>query len=194
MLSFATEALSLENSAAGLGENGFAAFGVNELVSVEVVAPNKPGVEDVFGVNVDFALGVLNEAKRLEDTGAAFGVNVAEAVDGARDGMDLVGEAGTGNLPNGLILGVSSFGSGRGAVFFSGLNLAGLLGFEGEGLSSIFLKMFEVLDPTVLPFNLGVLICLSGLASSVSLVICDSAFLLFFIGEGVVRFDDGFPC
>lgn len=194
MLSFATEALSLEDSAAGLGENGLAASGLNKLDSVEVVAPDKPGVEDVFGGNVDLAPGVLNGAKRLEVAGAAFGVNIVEALDGARDGVDLVGEAGTGNLPNGLILGVSSFGSGRGAVFFSGLNLVGLLGFDGEGLSSIFLKMFEVLDPTELPFNLGVLICLSGLASSVSLVICDSAFLLFFIGEGVVRFDDGFPC
>jgi len=28
-----------------------------------------------------------------------------------------------------------------------------------EGLSSMFLNMFEVLDPPLVPFNLGVLVC-----------------------------------
>lgn len=186
MLALAVDAPFSVGTAAGFGENGLA----GALVNFGVKVAGRAGV--AFGVNVFDRTRVAPVSNKLEVDGA-FRV---KALDGGADGdgekAGFGGEPGTGNFPNGLILGVSSLDSRP--FFLTGLmSLLGLPNLDGEGLSRMFLKRVEVLEPTELPFSLGVLLCLNGLASSVSFVICDSAFLLLFVGDGAARLGDGFP-
>jgi hypothetical protein len=125
-------AAELDAVVLGMLEEG---FGEKGLAAVDVGFGEK-GLA-VVDVGLD-AKGLL------EDTAGG-----AEPVE-VRD----VGEAGTGKLANGLNRGASSFEtSGKDFCFFSGLAFVGLLAFLG--LPRMFLKMFDVLEPLVVPFNLG---------------------------------------
>lgn len=130
------------------------------------------------------------DVNKLDVLLVAVGLDVLDrSADGDVEAVELA--KGTGRLPKGLGRGELSLTSGRDAIFLTGLDLVGLLGLEG--LSRMFLNRFEVLDPVVPPFNLGVLICRNGLLSGVSFVNSSDAFLLPLVGEEAAEIGDKAP-
>jgi len=126
-------------------------------------------------------LGVVGFGEKIPvvaGTGVGFGAKILLVVTEATGDVLVADEGGTGKLPNGLNRGGSSFEfSGKGFTFFPGLALA--------GLSRIFLKIFDVLEPVEFPFMFNRLLSLSSF-SKISLVSSFSAFRLpFGAGDSV---------
>jgi hypothetical protein len=130
-----------------------------------------------FGVDAFGASDVALEANRFwKEADGVAGVTFAAKTPGEVAVVDFAGEEAPGRLAKALARGALSFAvSGNAAIFLSGL----LLLADFDGLSSIFLKIFEVDEPNELdsnvPFVTGVFTGRSGFRCIVSLVICSLA-------------------
>jgi hypothetical protein len=146
-----------------------------------------------FGVNAFGVPDVAPGAKRFwEET--EEGADVAFVPNTLEDGpfVNLTEEETPGRLAKALVRGASSFGvSGIAAIFLSGL----LFPKDFDGLSRMFLKMFEVEEPdeldSMVPFAFGVFNCRRGLRATESFVIWLSACRLSGVSEEEGSPDEG---